>query len=107
MKSPTKFVGQYIALSMVAGVALLVYSFPKHPTTWLGWAALFGFALPILVIGEFVGDLVLSRNPFSRAIESRTKGKAFSWVRIGYFLTLFLLVGAAFVALNHWLNLGL
>lgn len=106
MKRVIKFIGQYITISLLAGAVLLMYSFPEHPKTWRGWTALFGFALPVVVAGEFIGQLLLERNPASRAIERHTKGKSFSWLRIGYFLLLLLIVCAVVVVLSRWLNLG-
>ncbi len=101
-----KFIGQYIAISLLAGAILLIYSFPEHPKTWRGWTALFGFALPVVLAGEYIGQVLLERNPASRAIERYTKGKSFSWLRIGYFLLLLLIVCAVVVVLSRWLNLG-
>ena len=107
MKRLIKFIGQYIAISLLAGALLLMYSFPEHPKTLRGWIALFGFALPVVVAGEYVGQLLLERNPASRAIERRTKGKSFFWLRIGYFLLLLLVVCAVGVGLSRWFNLGM
>lgn len=106
MKRVIKFIGQYIAISFLAGAILLMYSFPEHPRNWWGWIALFGFALPVVVAGEYIGQVLLERNPVSQAIERHTKDKSFSWLRIGYFLLLLLVVCAVFMALSRWLNLG-
>jgi membrane protease YdiL (CAAX protease family) len=106
MKRVTRFIGQYIAISLLAGAVLLMYSFPEHPKTWQGWVALLGLALPVVVAGEYFGQLLLERNPASQAIERHTKGKSFSWLRIGYFLLLLLIVCAVLVAVSRWLQLG-
>jgi len=97
-----KIISTYIVVSLLFGTFLLITLFPWHPATWLGWLAYFALALPAVVVCEFTGDLLLKKNPVSKAIERRTSQDAFSWARIGYFLVLLLLLIAVLVAINHW-----
>ena len=97
----------YVLASLVAAGALLIYWFPKHPTSWLGWLALFTLGLPALLLAEFLGEVIFFRNPVSQEVERRTKSMGFSWARIGYILLLSLILISIAIALSHWLGLGL
>ena len=49
--------------------------------------------------GEVVAEY-LHRNRIARAIERRTQSKRFSWLRLGYLLSVGLVVAAAVVSIN-------
>jgi hypothetical protein len=80
-----RFLGIYLALSLVYGALLLLQILPVHPRSVLGWGILFALAVPVALVGELVGD-ILFRNPIARAVEKRTRGTKLSWARIGYAL---------------------
>src|SRR3989338_6894918 len=96
MKSVLRFVGIYCVLSAALGAVALVSSFPARPSSWLG---LFVLVVPITLVGEVVAES-LHRNRIARAIERRTQSKRFSWLRLGYLLSLGLVVAAAVVSIN-------
>jgi hypothetical protein len=77
MKPALRFAAYYVLLSAVLGGLALLQSYPAMPTSWLGWSLLFALVIPATVTAEFVGELIF-RNPFSRAVERRTKDEAFS-----------------------------
>jgi hypothetical protein len=80
-----RFLGIYLALSLVCGALLLLQILPVHPRSPFGWGILFASALPITLIGELTGDF-LFRNRIARALENKTSGTTLSWIRIGYAL---------------------
>ncbi|MFO1401723.1 MAG: hypothetical protein U1F30_11025 [Steroidobacteraceae bacterium] len=98
MKRLAQFTVVYLALSAVAAVGLLVSTFPWRPHTGLGWAVLFLAALPALLAIEWSGTLLSQRNRVAEAVERRTRGKAFSWLRVGFQLCALLLVVTAVFA---------
>jgi len=104
VKSTLKFIGIYIALSLVAAAYWLMPPAAIHPKSWLGWFAFFALVLPATLAVEVFGDLLFRRNPLSRAVERHTVHERFSWRRVGYFLLLALAVSAAIALSFHWLT---
>lgn len=100
MKAILRFAVLYVALCALLGGVALVSSFPQWPSSWQGWLALFVLIIPITLVGEGVGEL-LRRNQVTRAVEQRTQANSFSWLRIGYFLVVGLLVAGAVLLLSQ------
>src|SRR5690349_17486314 len=98
------FLGRYVAVSAVAAFLLLLYLFPYHPSSWGGWLILLIVALPVILVGEGIGRF-LSSNPLARAVEAKTAGRSFSWLRIFFMLISMLLVGALVLVTLRWLGL--
>jgi hypothetical protein len=75
---------------------MLLSVFPRYPSTLAGWVGLMALALPVTLVGEFVGSLFW-RNRVAQVIEQRTAGSSLSWLRIGYgFVVILLVFSAAF-----------
>jgi hypothetical protein len=62
---------------------MLLSAFPDYPRTVTGWLVFFALALPVTLVGEAIGE-GLWRNRVARAIEERSAGQSFSWLRIAY-----------------------
>jgi hypothetical protein len=100
MKTMLRFLVWYVALSAILCGMVLLSSFPQRPSSWHGWLALFVLIIPITLVGEGVGEL-LRRNRVTRAVERRTQGSGFSWLRLGYFLVVGLLLAAGVFVINQ------
>jgi hypothetical protein len=85
-----RFLGLYLAVSLVAAPILLLQLLPFHPRSALGWIILFVVALPAVVAIEFVGDFLLT-NRVSAAVDRKTRGTSLSWARITYVLGVYIL----------------
>jgi hypothetical protein len=98
------FLGRYVAVSAVAALLLLLYLFPDHPNSLRGWLILFVVALPIILVGELIAKFFY-KNPHARAVDAKTVGRSFSWLRISFmFVTMLLLFALELVGLR-WLGL--
>jgi hypothetical protein len=75
----------YLILSALLTAALLLGMFPKYPETLIDWMLLFLLAIPIVLVGELLGEF-LFRNRLTKAVEHRTQATPFSWLRILYVL---------------------
>jgi hypothetical protein len=103
MRRILKFLGWYIGLSTIAALGWLILSFPNYPHSLEGWSWLFLIALPITIIGEFIGEIV-SRNPVTQYVENRTSTNSFSLQRIFFhFIVMLLLFG---FILGIWFYFG-
>jgi hypothetical protein len=60
-------------------------------------------ALPVTVLGDWLSEPALSRS-LSLAIEARTGGSRISWLRVGYYLALYVLFAICAVAALYWLE---
>lgn len=100
MKPALRFFAAYVLVSAVLGGLALLQSFPARPTSWVGWLLLFTLVVPVTIAAEFVGELLL-RNPFTRAVDRRTKDKSFSWLRVLVGLVIMLVVVAAVFGLGR------
>jgi hypothetical protein len=83
-RSIARFIVWYAAGAAIAGVLLLLDGFPYHPKSRLGWVVFFLAALPIMLVGEWVGDCLV-RHPRRAGVEQRPEGSV-SWGSIGYML---------------------
>ena len=99
-----KFLGLYVALTFAASFGMLVFAFPHYPKTLVGWAAFFLLALPITLVGEAVEER-LWRNRVAQAIERRTEGQSFSWLRIAYGFLIMLALFAVVWGLALFFNI--
>jgi hypothetical protein len=93
VRSIARFIVWYAAGAAIAGLLLLLDGFPYHPKSRLGWVVFFLAALPIMLVGEWVGDC-LAWYPRKAGVEQRPEGSV-SWGSIGYMLV----AGACFVVL--------
>lgn len=73
----------YIGMSFVAALGWLILSYPNIPSTPSEWGILFLVALPLTIVFELIGERA-NKNPINNAIETRTRKKEFSWLRILY-----------------------
>ena len=53
-----RFLGFYIALSLICAPILLLQLLPFYPRSALGWAILVVAAIPVTVLGELIGNLL-------------------------------------------------
>lgn len=98
-----RFISIYLIVSVLAAVALLVDTWPIYPRSLLRWILLLIIAVPVSVLGEWLSDGALSCS-LSLAVEARTRGSQFSWLRIGYYLALYALYAICAVAILYWLQ---
>ncbi len=49
-------------MMLVSGLLFLLYVFPSHPKTGIGWVLFFLLALPLIIVGEKLGELILNRK---------------------------------------------
>lgn len=70
----------------LATVCVLTNVWPWHPQTFRGWIVLVALAVPLIVVGEAVGEWFTTRNPVSWQVERATKAQTFSWLRLAYYL---------------------
>jgi hypothetical protein len=102
-----RFLGFYLALSLICAPILLLQLLPFHPRSALGWIVFVAVAVPVTIFGELIGDLLL-RNSVSAAVDRRTSCTALSWVRIGYVLgVLISFVAIIFLGVWAWARLVL
>ena len=102
------FLGIYVSLSALAAFSWLLIWFPRHPNSWSGWLILLAIALPLWIVGEVIGNFLLS-NPVARIVDVKTEAHAFSWLRILFILiTMLLFFGLAFLVARWlgWPSLG-
>lgn len=91
---------------MGATIGMLIYMFPQHPKSLVGWSLLFICSAPILVVGELAGNFMLRENRIAKNLEDETATESLSVARIVY-LFLALLTWLAFIwGCDHFLNLG-
>jgi di/tricarboxylate transporter len=98
-----KIIAAYILLSAIAAVGVLIGIFPKHPTTIGGWCLLLVLALPIIIVGELIGE-ALWRNRLAQAIEAKTKERSLSALRIIYALMVMLLLFSLVFAVGQFME---
>ena len=101
MREVLRAVGIYLLASVIcAGFALLV-AIPYHPRTMWGWLLLFLLALPLWLIGEWLGRLIFT-NKLAHAIDSQSDNRGW-WFRALYLFLVAVLAFGAFAAV--WLAL--
>ena len=97
------FVLLYLILSTVLALVLLAGVFPHHPKTAVGWVFLFALALPLTIIGEFVGEFFW-RNRIAQALVARSSGSSLSLLRLGYAFVVMLFFFALAFGVHSWLG---
>ena len=95
-----RFLGFYLALSLICAPILLLQILPFHPRSALGWTILVLAAVPVTAMGELIGGFFF-KNRISAALDRKTSGTSLSWLRIGYVLVV-LLSFFAVVILGIW-----
>jgi hypothetical protein len=69
----------------------------------VGWVLLFALALPLTLVGEFVGEFFW-RNRIAQAIVARSSGSSVSLLRLGYAFAVMLLFFALALGVHSWLG---
>jgi hypothetical protein len=105
LKKVIRFLLIYLALSSFAVVALFIDTWPHYPHGPLDWGLLFVIALPVTLLGEWLSDNALSSS-LSLAVEARAKGHQLSWLRVSYYLALYILFAICAVAAYYWFDLS-
>jgi hypothetical protein len=102
MKALLRFVGLYLAASLIVGAFSLLDLWPWHPQTSVGWLVLSASALPLTVVGQRLWEVVLE-NRFAASLGSNTAPNSVSWSRVAYglvaVLSVFVVVFAVWLAL--------
>jgi hypothetical protein len=102
-----RFLGFYLALSLICAPILLLHLLPFRPRSALGWVILVVAAVPVTVLGELIGDFLL-KNRISASVDHGTRGTSLSWIRIGYVLCVFIsFVAVVFFGIWIWTRLVL
>ena len=104
MRRMFSFLAIYLAASAVAASGWLLASFPNYPHAMSAWLWMLLLALPVQCLFEYLFGHIWN-NKLSRAIESRTAEKPFSWVRIGYGVLCLSLLSGVLIAISWRLNL--
>ena len=103
MSHRLRFLGFYVMVSVGCAALILLGSFPHHPHTGLGWALLLVVAFPATLLGELLGHFAL-HNSLARAIESRSGGVGFWFVRYAYLLLVVMLAVAGSWAVFYFVS---
>jgi len=103
IRSILRYIAAYLIVCLLAAAALLVDTWPHYPRSLRAWALLLVIALPVTVLGDWLTDSALSGS-FSLASEARTRGSRIAWLRIGYYLALYVLFAICAVAALYWLQ---
>ncbi len=64
-----------VGLSVICAIGILIGIYPYRPNSVIGWIVLFLVGLPIVLVGEAVGD---------RLLENRFVAKMSRWARMTY-----------------------
>jgi hypothetical protein len=110
MRKIMPLLGAWVIVSLVAAAMLLLWSWPWRPHSALGWGLLFLGALPLTLLGEYLGDRIILRTPLAERLDALGSGALASTLRIIYALICVIVVGAAgiyaFALLNStgWLG---
>jgi hypothetical protein len=96
-----RFIPIYLIVSVCAALALLADTWPRYPRSLLQWLILLIIALPVTALGDWLSDHALSSS-LSLAVEARTRGAQFSWLRIVYYVALYVLFAICAVGILHW-----
>jgi len=100
-----RFAAMYLGCSALLGCIWLALSYPDRPSSPVGWACLFVLALPVQLIVELVAQRSWD-NPLTQRVESLTRHKPLSLLRIGYGVIMLLLISGLLVAAGYaWLLL--
>ena len=100
-----RFAAMYLVCSVLLGCIWLVLSYPDRPSSPVGWACLLLLALPVHLVVELIARQCWD-NPLTQRVESASRHKPLSLLRIGYGLIMLLLISGLFVAAGYaWMLL--
>ena len=72
-----------------------------HRSAMSEWVLLFAIALPVTLLGEWLGDGLMD-NPLTVRIEHKTRNSKLSGARVAYFVAMLVLLAICAVALLYW-----
>jgi hypothetical protein len=97
----------WVVLSVVFAVAQILFSWPAHPHSNLGWLLLLIGALPAWAVVEYLGDRLIYRSRLGVRLDALGSGIGASMLRIVYVLICFLVVcGVAIFASSFFEKAG-
>jgi hypothetical protein len=95
----------WLMVTAVAALYLQPWSWAWHPQTTLGWIVVFVLIAPLLtLLGEFLFQRVVFRNPIAQRLDALGPGAGPSALRVTYVLICFIAVGVAGIFAFGWLN---
>jgi len=80
-----RIVGTLMGLALVVGIVVFE-TWPARPRTWVGWVIALFVGGPLLVLGEYAGEVLRRRAPGD-------PGRRVSVKRIGWLLAVLLVLG--------------
>jgi len=87
----------WVVLSLVFAGGQLLFSWPRHPHSNLGWMVLLVGTLPLWLLGEYLADRLIYRSRFGTRLDALGRGAGASTLRVVYVLLCFLAFCAAAV----------
>lgn len=96
IKPSAIFIAGYLAITLFICVGVLIFYYPWHPSTVLGWSLFLMIIPPLYLFGEFIGSKIMSEK-ISEKIESTKKTPKVSAPRMVYIL--FIMTSFVFIAL--------
>lgn len=100
MRKLLPLVAVWLGLSVLMAGWFLLSSWPAHPRSPLGWTILVVGALPLALLGEYLGDRLIFPNRLDRV----GSGFGASTVRITYALVCILALAAILVVALYWID---
>ncbi len=95
MRKIVPLLGGWVILSLVTAAMLLLWSWPWRPHSALGWGLLFLGALPLTLLGEYLGERTILQSPIAARLDALRSGPQTSALRITYVLICVIVVGVA------------
>lgn len=83
MRRIITFIAIYLGLSVLIGLAGLVFSYPRFPGSPAQWACLFLLPLPAMIVLETIGTWIWT-NSLAQRVDYRTRDRSLSLLRIVY-----------------------
>ncbi len=104
MRKIMRFLGLWFISSLMAGAFALLWIWPWHPHSGLGWCLLVIGALPVTAIGEYLFDRIIFRSWLGARLDALGSGVSASALRIAYVLICVIAIGLVAVCAFAWLN---
>jgi hypothetical protein len=98
-----RFISIYLIVALFAVVALLVDTWPQYPRSPFQWLLLLIIAYPVTILGDWLSEHALS-DSLALVIATRTRSARVSWLRITYYLALYVLFGICTLAILYWVQ---